>query len=261
MQDNTEEERGSNSETSVKAFPPPSLLLTAPAGAHSFLWPCKVFSKVLRVPHQTHSADHGLCGHWTESSEGTRTFTQSAPRAPSPSPPTLSPRRLLHQEELGCFHLSPLSLPNRSQDSGNFVASLKATEGLVGSAGRQGSGCVLQEACSGTAGAPTRKGGAGTGVAGGKPGQEGTSGPVCAQVQGHQSSAGPGPGGECGPSPRRARGSESDSGSRASDIRDRTTEWSETSKMRSLRPREGRGHRGRLSRHRRQVRAAQGSPR
>lgn len=35
MQDNTEEERGSNSETSVKAFPPPSLLLTAPAGAHT----------------------------------------------------------------------------------------------------------------------------------------------------------------------------------------------------------------------------------
>lgn len=149
---------------------------------------------MLRVPYQTHSADQGPCGHWTPSSDGTRTFTQSAPWAPSPTPPTLSPKRLLHLEGLGCFHLSPLSLPNRSQVSGNFVAPLKATQGLVGSAGRQGSGCVLQEACSGTAGAPTRKGGAGTGVAGGKPGQEGTSGPVCAQVQGHQSSAGPGPG-------------------------------------------------------------------
>lgn len=163
----------------------------------------------------------------------------------------------------GLFSLKPTFPPGEVSGLWELCCVPESTEGLVGSAGRQGSGCVLQEACSGTAGhLHDTQGRGGDGVAGGKPWQEGVSGPVCAQGQGHpvlrRARA---RGGECGPSPRRARGSESDSGSRASDIRGRTTKWSETSKMRSLRPREGRGHRGRLSRHRRQVRAAQGGPR
>ena len=55
---------------------------------------------MLRVPYQTHSADQGPCGHWTPSSDGTRTFTQSAPWAPSPTPPicfAFTRRRRVHQ--------------------------------------------------------------------------------------------------------------------------------------------------------------------